>query len=504
MVNLEKIVNELPQLVLSLKLNLGSSNDIMPQIILINNIQDQLRDAQKIILQELRVAQVQNSSISTLPHIAGIASMFIPQIVSGNTAITARTKYMMAKFGNATTKISINDLQSKIDSWIEWGDLLHVISADILNNSQLVSQINSDSNHLNLSSQVKKLSENLKINLAFAVPQILQQQLQQLRNSQAEALQVKEKLNYILHTIKSIPNLLSILLGISCFCGKSGFSLEWLDDDQELIISSNGKFQELTDILNECEELQKIVDNLMFKLDTLVKQSEQSLIQFETEIQPEPVINYQEKLQTKIVPNFKLQNVFHPKFLIASSLLVLIFSGWMIKNQFSYFQQTILISNQEETAVNNFKSALKLGLEASSLVKDPPHSLMVWQQAETKWEEAIDLLGSIPKGTSVYTQANDRLILYRFNLNAINKRATNEKKATENFQLAQKLATEADFFVKTSPQSVSNLTQAKDKFQQAISLLENIPKSTFIYQQAQEILPSYKSNYAGIQLTIKD
>ncbi|WP_414550096.1 hypothetical protein [Anabaena sp. CCY 0017] len=494
MANLEKIVNELPQLVLSLKLNLGSSQDIMPQVVWINNIQDQLRNAQKIIIQELRFAKVQNSSISTLPHVAALASLSIPNVFSGSTAITARTRYMMAKFGHPTTEISINDLQSKIDSWIEWGDFLHVISADILSDAELVSQINADSNHLNLSAQVQRLSDSLKINLAFAVPQILQQQLQQLRNSQAEALEVKAKLNYIFHTIQKIPSLLTILLGVSCFCGKSGFSLEWLDDDQELIISSNGKFQELTDILNECEELQETVNHLILKLETLTKQAEQSLKYFEPESPPEPVINH----QVEVAPKLKSQKVFHPAVMIASSLVVLIFSGWMIKNQVPYFQDRALISNQESTADTNFKSALKLGLEASSLVKEPPHPLIVWQQAETKWEEAIDLLASIPEGTSVYTQANDRLALYRLNLSTINDRATSEKKATEDFQLAQKLATEATFFLKSSPQSASNLKQAKDKLQQAINLLENIPKSTSVYQEAQAIIPNYKTSYTGI------
>ncbi|TVP59792.1 MAG: hypothetical protein EA343_19100 [Nodularia sp. (in: Bacteria)] len=500
MVNVEKIVHELPQLVLSLKLNLGNSHEIMQQVILINNIQDQLRNLQKIIIQELRFANVKNYSIHTLPRIGTIASLFFPHIHVENSDINARTKYITAKFGNPETEISINDLKSKIDYWIEWGDLLHVISADILSDAELVNQLNSDSNYLNLPTQVEKIGENLKVNLAFTNPQILQQQLQQLRHDQKEVSQVKEKLNYIFRTIKSSPNLLTILLGISSFCGESGLSLEWWDDEQELIISSDGKFQELTDILNESEKLQETVDTLIVKINTLTKQAEQSLRNFEPETHLEPVTNH----QAKVIPKFTLQKRFHPTFLIVSSLVVVIFSGWMIKNKVPYSQQTILSSSQETTAVTNFKSALKLGLEASSLVKNPPHSLIVWEQAEIKWKQAIDLLASIPEGTSVYTPATDRLVRYRLNRIAINQRAINQKKAQENLQLAQKLATEATFFVKSSPQSLSSLKQAKDKLQQAINLLENIPQSTTIYQQAQEILPDYKTNYAGINIIIKD
>ncbi|GAX38761.1 hypothetical protein [Nodularia sp. NIES-3585] len=500
MVNLEKIVHELPQLVISLKLNLGNSHEIMQQVILINNIQDELRNLQKMIIQELRFATIKNYSIHTLPRLGTIASLFLPHIRVLETDINARSKYITAKFGNPYTEISINDLKTKIDYWIEWGDLLHVISADILSDPQLVNQLNSDSNYSNLPAQVQKISDNLKINLAFSSPQFLQQQLQQLRNDQEEALQVKEKLNYIFNNIRDSPNLLKILLGVSCFCGKSGLSLEWWDDDQELIISSDGKFQELTDILNESEKLQETVDSLIFKIQTLTKQAEQSVQNFEPETQPKPIT----KRQVKFRQEFILKKPFQPIFLIVSSLVVVIFSGWLIRNKIPYFQQSILSYNQEETAVNNFKSALKLGLEASSLVKNPPHPLIVWEEAEIKWEQAIELLASIPEGTSVYTPATDRLVRYRLNRIAINQRAVNERKAQENLQIAQKLATEANFFQKNSLQSVSSLNQAKDKLQEAINLLENIPRSVSIYPQAQEILPNYKANYASINIIIEN
>ncbi|MDH6086003.1 hypothetical protein [Umezakia ovalisporum] len=120
------------------------------------------------------------------------------------------------------------------------------------------------------------------------------------------------------------------------------------------------------------------------------------------------------------------------------------------------------------------------------------------------WEEAIELLSSIPEGTSVYTPATNRLIRYRLNGIAINKRAMKEKKAQEDFQLAGKLAAEATSFAKNSRQLSSKFKEAKYKWQQAISLLENIPKSTSIYQQAQEILPDYQINYAEVKLMIKN
>ncbi|HYW18840.1 MAG TPA: hypothetical protein VE956_05900 [Nodularia sp. (in: cyanobacteria)] len=500
MANLEKIVNELPQLVLSLKLNLGNSQEIIQQVALINNIQQQLRHLQQIIIEELTVAKLNNSAIHSLPRLGTIAALFLPHIFGLETETNATGKYIAAKFGHPDIEISFNHLKSKIDDWIEWGDLLHIISADILSDSELVNQLNSHRNNSNLSTQVQKLSENLKINLSLTKRNILQQQLQELKNAQTEALQVKEKLNNIFHTINSSPTFFTILLGVSSFCGTSGFSLEWWDDEQELIIASDGKFQELTDILHEYDQLQETVATLIIKIKTFRKQAEASLKNFSPETQPKLVIKHQAQIRSK----FNFPKIFHPIFIVASSFLLLTFSGLMFKNKIPYVQQMMSIHNQEETAVNNFKSALKLGLEASSLGKNSPHSVIVWEQAEIKWEKAINLLASIPEGTSVYTPATYRLASYRLNRIAINQRAISEKKAIENLQTAQKLATEASFFIQNSPQSLLTLTEAKSKLKQAINLLENIPQSTSVYPQAQEILPSYKNSYLGINIIIKD
>ncbi|YAF98177.1 MAG: hypothetical protein AB3A66_11215 [Nodularia sp. CChRGM 3473] len=498
MADLETLVNELPKLVPSLKLTIGNSREIMQQILLINNIREQLRNIQKTIAQEIRLVKLHKTTVSTLPRFSTVESLFLNDIYFGNTDINTRTRYITAKFGHSNTEISINDLQSKIEAWIEWGDFLHVISADILSDYQLVSQLNSDINHSSLSTKLQELSESLKINLIFGKPKILHQQVQQISNVQDELLLVQQRLNYIVNTIKNSHSLLTILLGISTFCGKSGFTLEWLDDNQELIISSDGKFQELSDILNDCDLFQQEIASLIAKINNLTQQVEKSQRNLDQTVQPEAVINH----PINLIPKFASQKGFHAAFLIASSLVFLSFGGWMIKNQIPHLQQMILSSNQEANAVANFKSALKLGMEASSLVQNSPHPLIVWQQAKTKWQQAIDLLASIPEGTSVYPQAKSRLLRYRLNHTAISKRALTEQKAMANLQAAQKLAAEATFFVQNSPQSVLALKQAKDKWHQAIKLLEGIPKSTSTYKQAQETLFSYKTNYASV--IIKD
>lgn len=496
MANLEILVSELPKLIQSLKLSISDSNEIMEQIILINNAQEQLRNIKKLIAQELRFENINNSAIATLPRIATI-----PNVGLVDPAIAE-------KFGNLETKISLTDLQIKIDSWIEWGYFLQAIAADILSDIQLVNQINSDINHLSLTANLQVISDSLKMNLDFSNSNILERQIQKIINYQNELLQLQQKLNYIFNTIKNSRSLLNILLGVSAFYGKSGFALEWLDDDHELIISSDGKFQELSDILNDCDIFQEQIATLIIQCDTLMEQAEQALKNIEEESSNEAIISQ----QVEIIPKFSTQKIVRSALIIASSLLILGFGGWKIKEQSLQLQQFNPSLTQEGSAfvpdvgaaIANLKSAQKLGIEASSLVQNPPHPLKVWQQAQNKWYQAIILLDSIPNQTSVYDQAKNKLVYYRINYNAINQKVLIENKALANLESAQKLAIEANLLVQNSPHSLLIRQQAQEKWQQAIILLEAIPQSTFVSIQAKETLPIYKTNYAALSKIIQN
>ncbi|MEH2094793.1 MAG: hypothetical protein V7K96_15610, partial [Nostoc sp.] len=295
-------------------------------------------------------------------------------------------------------------------------------------------------------------------------------------------------------TIKNSRSLLNILLGVSAFFGKSGFALEWLDDDHELIISSDGKFQELTDILNDCDYFKDKIAALILHSETLKEQAEHALKKIEEESSNKPIISqHVEKL-----PKLSTPKIVRSALIIASSLVILGFGGWKLKEQSHQWQQTNLSLIQEGSALAKFKSAQKLGMEAASLVQKPPHPLKVWEQAETKWHQAIILLDSIHDKTSVSHRAKNKLAYYRINYKSITQRVIIEKKALNNFESAQKLAIEANLFFNKSPHSPLIRQQAQDKWKQAISLLEAIPNSTSVSIQAKETLNIYKTNYASI------
>ncbi len=495
MANLEILVSELPTLIQNLKLTIGDSNEIMEQIILINNAQEKLRNLKKIITQELGFDNIKNSAIATLPRLITVTTLFMPSLGLADPAIAE-------KFGNSETKISLIDLQSKVDVWIEWGYFLQAIAADILSDVQLVNQLNSDINHSSIPTVFKAITGNLNIKLVLNNSNILQRQIQNISNCQKDLLHLQEKINYIFDTIKTSHSLLKILLGVSAFYGKSGFALEWLDDDHELIISSEEKFQELTDILNDCDIFQEQIATLIIQGDALREQAEEALEKIKQQNSNEPTIPQ----QVEIFPKFSTPKIVRSALLIASSLLILGFGGWKIKEQSPKFQQMSLSLTQEGSAfvpdagaaIAKFKSAQKLGLEAASLVQNPPHPLKVWQQAETKWHQAIILLDSIPDETSIYNQAKNKLAYYQNNYKSISQRVLIEKKAVANLESAQKLAIEANSFVQNSPHSLLIQQQAKDKWEQAINLLEAIPESTSVSIQAKEKLPIYKTNYAAI------
>ena len=79
----------------------------------------------------------------------------------------------------------------------------------------------------------------------------------------------------------------------------------------------------------------------------------------------------------------------------------------------------------EKMALRNFEAAKRLGSEAAQLAQNQSGSVANWQQAHTKWKQAISLLEAVPeKGTFVSKQAKDRLGTYRQNYFAISQRLT--------------------------------------------------------------------------------
>jgi hypothetical protein len=499
MTDLQTLINNLPKIVYSLRLTLGNSQEIIQQVALINHAQEQLRYIQQeistqAIAQTQKLGSVTYKGTATLPQVVTTKRWLVPSILQVEANISGNTRLINEKFGNPEVEVYLDTLKSKIDYWIEWGDFLQAIAADILSDTNLINQLNLDINYPSLTNQIEDLRKSLNIKLALNDSRNLDRQIQQILNIEENISKTQHRLSYVVNTIKSSQNLLTIFLAISSFCGQSGFAIEWLDDTHELIISSEGKFQELTDILNDCQNFQDKLTVYLSQCQQLKEQAQNKLIQK----------NYQRRTTKKLTIDFSRLQIGRTTLFVISSLFILTLGGLIIKDKINQLQQVNQNVSPEAQAVSNFKSALKLGMEASSLAQNPPHPLAKWQQAATKWQQAIHFLKRIPEGTSVSAKAQERLIRYRRNYHAINEKAAIEQQALNNLATAQKLAIEAAFFMKNAPNSLSAWKEAKDKWQQAIQLLESIPKNSFAYQEAQTNLSNYKTHYAAINAIIQN
>ncbi|MBD0262539.1 MAG: hypothetical protein ICV78_07390 [Tolypothrix sp. Co-bin9] len=505
MADLKELINELPNLANSLKLSISDANKISQQIVHISNVQDKIQTIQEEIEAELGKEKFKNQAMGVLPFLGIVASFFIPGGFLVDAAIGAGTGFIAKNFGNLETELTLNNLQGKIEDWIDWGEWLKQTAEDILSDDQVINQINFQIKKSSLPTQLQKVDESLMINLAFGEAKVLQQQFRQIIQAQEDLLQLKQKLNEVINYIENGQDILKILVGFSAFFGKYGFALEWLDDEHGLIISSNGQFKAVADVIDECLSLKEKTSALIVHGNTFRGQAEQALKNLETQNKKVEA----RKIQTIIAPQTleqrpkKSANIKQSILVIGSSLAILGSGGWMCRDKFPQVQLQSLSFNLEANVVTNLQSAQKIGMEAAVMVQNAPHPIVVWQQAQYKWQQAINLLETIPEGTSVSAQAKKQLANYRVNHAAISQRLMTESKAAANLESAQKLAMEAAVMVQNPPHQEEVWQQAFFKWQQAINILEAIPEGTFASEKAKEKLSIYKTNYAAIATKLK-
>ncbi|QIR38308.1 hypothetical protein HCG51_17425 [Tolypothrix sp. PCC 7910] len=479
MAELEKLLNELPKLVEELKLTVGNTETIQQEAARLNDVQEKLHLLQVAIAQELDVAKSQNGQFSAISAVTA-RTVFITDNFSTDDGFIAE------KFGSFNKQLLLTELQAQILRWYEWGELLQSIATDMLSDEKIISQLNCNIKYPNIPEKFREIEQIVPINLAFGNHKKLEFQNQQILNYQSELLEIQQRLTIVFDSINSGQNILVILLGLSLFCGQNGLELQWLSDEYGFIISSMGKFQPLTEFINDCESYKNNINTLVENINSLKSQTEQAIVNL-------PQSNPLEKA-AKYLARKRINSILF----IASGVLVLGFGGWTIYQQVTQLQSGNLSSKQPKNVVDRLKASQKLGFEASLIVQKPPLPLKDWQQAESKWQQAVQLLESIPEGTSVSPQAKKQLMSYRAKYAAISQKVVNEKKAASNLELAQKLAVEADFITKNAPPESVILQQAKDKLKEAINLLQSVPEGTSVSKEVQEKLTSYKNNYEAI------
>jgi hypothetical protein len=149
-----------------------------------------------------------------------------------------------------------------------------------------------------------------------------------------------------------------------------------------------------------------------------------------------PITNLEAAQKIGMEASLMVQNPPHPpevwtkaqmKWQKAILLLEKIPEGTSVSEQVKKQISTYHINNKavgrrifnEKKATENFEYSQQLAIEAAILVQNPPHPSKVWKEAKIKWEAAIKLLESIPKGTFVSQKAQDKLSIYKTNYVAV-------------------------------------------------------------------------------------
>ncbi|MEP6515954.1 TerD family protein [Microcoleus vaginatus FACHB-2002] len=120
---------------------------------------------------------------------------------------------------------------------------------------------------------------------------------------------------------------------------------------------------------------------------------------------------------------------------------------------------------QNLQAAESLEKAQQLAMEAAVVVQKPPHPIEVWQQSQSKWQQAIALLEVIDSRTPVYNLAQNKLSNYRANRAVISQRVAISQKAA-NFSNQGSLKVQKG----DVPGAIANFTQA-------LTLNPNIPQA---------------------------
>jgi bacterioferritin (cytochrome b1) len=178
---------------------------------------------------------------------------------------------------------------------------------------------------------------------------------------------------------------------------------------------------------------------------------------------------------------------------IKTALLIIIaaFLSWTGISKLGKFtqeqsaqQQTLAQVQQLVTEADNVNNNLDLNSLKSN---------------QTKLQQAITTLEKIPNLPGLpYQKAQKDLAELRPRLLTIESKLKIEEQALASLQSALKLDDEAAAFVKNQSFSQKNWQESKNKWEQAINLLQNIPANTFVSDAAKQGLAACQRNYTDV------
>lgn len=147
--------------------------------------------------------------------------------------------------------------------------------------------------------------------------------------------------------------------------------------------------------------------------------------------------------------------------------------------------------HQQLKAEQQATKKLKLALATSQVAtkrQSAAQSLQKWQQVQSTWQVAVDLLVSIPKTSTAHKEAQHLLRTYRLKLVAAGDRTTKEQFSAKTYNQAISLATVAQRY-----EQQNQLATAVTNWSQALNAAKQVPTGSFYHSKAQPIIDSYSS-----------
>jgi len=118
------------------------------------------------------------------------------------------------------------------------------------------------------------------------------------------------------------------------------------------------------------------------------------------------------------------------------------------------------------------------------------------QTTKIEIEEAIARLEAVPKLPG--DGESEELKRLQTQLTKVEQKLKPEQQPLENLDQAKKIAMEASIIVQSPPHPTQVWYDAKQKWQQAINLLKQIPPQSALFAEAQQKIKSYQGNYAFV------
>jgi hypothetical protein len=140
------------------------------------------------------------------------------------------------------------------------------------------------------------------------------------------------------------------------------------------------------------------------------------------------------------------------------------------------------------------------GDKALNMVKTSPKNLQTLTTAQGILTNAITQLTGIPADALVYAEVQQKLPIYDREKAKIQTIIDLENKAEQHLNEAKTIATAAK--EQSDKNTTSELTQAKAKWQQAISKLKAIEKGTLVASQVPQYQSQYEQAMAGVEAKI--